>query len=114
MAKNVPTRLHAIVAYRVRAGRDRLGISQAALAERLGVSPGYVAGIELGRKYPSARLMERIAEAYGIEPFRLLVPLDGSLSPNAREIAYDIGDGLKKAMENEFNDLLEKYLREIP
>ena len=113
MVKKARTRLHGIVADRVRAGRDRLGISQAALAERLGVSPGYVADIELARKYPSPALMERIAETYGVEPFRLLVPLDGSGVPGAREVAYDIGDGLKKAMEDEFNDLLSKYLREI-
>jgi transcriptional regulator with XRE-family HTH domain len=48
--------------------RNRLGLSQARLAERSGLSTQYIAMIELSRKFPSPEMLERIASALEIDP----------------------------------------------
>ena len=42
---------------------DRLGISQTAFAERLGVSKGYLSQILSGKREPSRELIQRIDQA---------------------------------------------------
>ena len=49
----------------IREGRDRLGMSQEALAERLGVSRSHYAQIESGDKNPSLKLSLKIKQALG-------------------------------------------------
>jgi len=51
--------------------RRILGISQAALAERISTSTHYIAMIELERKTPSLDMLERIAIALQIDPHEL-------------------------------------------
>jgi transcriptional regulator with XRE-family HTH domain len=48
--------------------RNRLGLSQARLAERSGISTQYIAMIELTRKFPTPEILERIASALEIDP----------------------------------------------
>jgi transcriptional regulator with XRE-family HTH domain len=112
MAKSAGNRLKLILAARLKAGRDRQRLSQAALAERVGVSPGYIGDLEMGRKFPSAELLERLGAAFGVEPYRLLVPPDLPAAAAARELAYGIGDGLKRAIDQELADFLDRYLKD--
>lgn len=55
---------------------DRCGITQAALAARAGLSPGYVAQLEAGRRRPTLDVIQRLAQAMGLadRPWKLLVP----------------------------------------
>lgn len=56
----------------LRAERERLGLSQEALAEQLGYHRTYVGGIEQGKRNLSLRSVERLAEQLGTEPLHLL------------------------------------------
>ena len=51
--------------------RKNRGISQAKLAELCGSSQAYIAEIEVGKKFPSPNMIERIAVALSIESYRL-------------------------------------------
>jgi len=62
------TSLKKLLAYNMKEQRRILGISQAALAERVDTSTHYIAMIELERKTPSILMLERIAEALEIDP----------------------------------------------
>jgi transcriptional regulator with XRE-family HTH domain len=46
--------------------RERYALSQAALAERIGISPAAVAQWELGQTVPTTQNMQKITEALGI------------------------------------------------
>jgi transcriptional regulator with XRE-family HTH domain len=46
-------------------------ISQLQLAEKCNSSQTYIAEIEVGKKFPSLEMIERIAEALGIESYHL-------------------------------------------
>jgi transcriptional regulator with XRE-family HTH domain len=53
---------------RIRNRRNRLGMTGAELAKRIGVSPSYVSLIESGAKIPSASVAEKIARALRDSP----------------------------------------------
>jgi len=62
------TNLKKLLAFNMKEQRRILGISQAALAERVKTSTHYIAMIELERKTPSLDMLERIAIALQIDP----------------------------------------------
>jgi len=62
------TSLKKLLAFNMKEQRRVLGISQAALAERVKTSTHYIAMIELERKTPSLDMLERIAIALQIDP----------------------------------------------
>jgi transcriptional regulator with XRE-family HTH domain len=47
--------------------RIAAGLSQAALAERMGVDRAYVSGLELGQRNPTIVTLWHIAEALGVK-----------------------------------------------
>lgn len=51
---------------RIQTRRDELGLSQAALAERIGVHQATISAWELGRQLPRHNQMVRIAGALGV------------------------------------------------
>jgi transcriptional regulator with XRE-family HTH domain len=78
--------------------RAHLGISQAVLAERSGLSVGYIGEVEIGRKFPSPEKLEAISRALGLRPFRLLMGPDDvtdAMGPNA---AFETAEKLKKRL----------------
>jgi transcriptional regulator with XRE-family HTH domain len=62
------TSLKKLLAFNIKEKRRILGLSQAALAERVNTSTHYIAMIELERKTPSLYMLERIAGALQIDP----------------------------------------------
>ena len=66
------TELHDLLARNMKRERALLGLTQADLAEKAGISVGYVGELEIGRKFPSAENLEGIAQALKLRPFRLL------------------------------------------
>jgi transcriptional regulator with XRE-family HTH domain len=65
------SKLRHILATNMKNQRNLLGISQAKLAEIANIATGYVAMIELERKFPSDEVLERIAHALKIDPTEL-------------------------------------------
>ncbi|MCL2835002.1 MAG: helix-turn-helix transcriptional regulator [Treponema sp.] len=51
--------------------RKQLGYTQEKLAELCSTDPCYIRQIEIGRRFPSIKYIEKIAEALGIAPYRL-------------------------------------------
>ena len=60
--------------------RIKADLSQAALAQRVGIDVTYLSKLENGRQQPSERVLRSLAEALGEEPGRLLV-MAGRLPP---------------------------------
>jgi transcriptional regulator with XRE-family HTH domain len=57
--------------------RKREGISQMKLAERCDTSPGYIGEIEIGRKFPSIEMIDKMAAALKIEPHHFFINRSG-------------------------------------
>lgn len=52
----------------IRRLRIERGWTQAELAERLGIEPATVSGYERGTRTPDAKMLKKIAEAFGVHP----------------------------------------------
>ena len=48
------------------------------LAELCDTAPSYIGEIEIGRRFPSFKLIEKIAQALGIEPYRFFINETGT------------------------------------
>ena len=61
------TSLRELLADNLKENRRKLGLSQAKLAEKSGVSTQYIAMIELCRKFPSPEKLEKLAQALEVD-----------------------------------------------
>lgn len=52
---------------RLREARERKGLSQAKVAEAVGVQKAAISKIEVGQGLPSANILARLCELYGVE-----------------------------------------------
>jgi transcriptional regulator with XRE-family HTH domain len=88
--------------------RRILGISQANLAERVGTSTHYIGQIELGNKFPSPEMMERIAAALEIDSPQLF-SMDSFSSEAIRRfqegILADLGIAITQAVDSRLCEL---------
>ena len=57
------TDLKKVLASNLKHYRKNMGLSQANLAEKVNLSDNYIALIETGRRFPSVKILERIAKA---------------------------------------------------
>lgn len=102
------TSLKRLLAFNMKEQRRMLGISQAALAERINTSTHYIAMIELERKTPSILMIERIAEALELDPPDLFstrkVP-SVSLRELQRTVIEDIEKAISKVITERKNEI---------
>ena len=59
--------MRLMVGRNVRRLRIAAGLTQAALAERMGVDRGYVSGLELGQRNPTVVTLWHITKALGVK-----------------------------------------------
>ena len=62
-----------IFVYNMKKYRKKKQFSQMKLAEILNTSTSYIGEIEINRKIPSLDMVEKIANALNIEPFKLFI-----------------------------------------
>jgi transcriptional regulator with XRE-family HTH domain len=86
--------------------RAKLAISQMELAERAGISPGYVGEVEMGRKFPSPEILERIASALGIRPYRLFMSDADAAAAAGPEAVYEAADRIKQRLGEGIDDMV--------
>ena len=84
--------------------RKRLGLSQAALAERAGTAPNYIALIEVGKNFPSLPMLEKIAAALEIDALDLF-DKSGLTTIDKKSLENDIISKISKTIKDSF----EKY-----
>ena len=56
--------------------RNKLNLTQEQLSERSDISSDYLSEIERGKRTPSFKRLDLIANALGIEVYKLFLPLD--------------------------------------
>ena len=94
--------------------RKNEGFSQMKLAELCNSSPSYIGEIEIGRKFPSTEMIEKIAEVLRIEPYHLFkdqtVTNDDSniektypLLPNSMKVE------IMKQIDSSIGQIFDKY-----
>jgi transcriptional regulator with XRE-family HTH domain len=64
----MPEDVRRLVGQNVRRLRIAAGLSQAKLAERMGIDRAYVSGLELGERNPTIVTLWHTAKALGVKP----------------------------------------------
>ena len=102
--------IRKILADNIKEKRRNKGLTQEKLAEKTGMSLQYLAMLELGKKFPSGDMLERLANTLEIETYELLAVAPSS--NNELEILRnDIINEVKTLNETLAKDILEKVIK---
>jgi transcriptional regulator with XRE-family HTH domain len=96
------TNLKALLSYNIKKRREKLGISQAKLAERVDTSTNYIAQIEQQIRFPSSEMLERLAIALEIDSPELF-----STGPYPVEAIQQFHEGIKADVEKRIERLMK-------
>jgi transcriptional regulator with XRE-family HTH domain len=99
------TSLRALVAHNIKGRRRILGITQAQLAERVNTSTHYVGQIEVGNKFPTPEMLERIATALEIDSPQLF-SMDSYPAETVRQFQEAVLADVETAVINAINSRL--------
>jgi len=94
------TNLRDLLSDNIKKRRERLGISQAQLAEKADTSANYIAQIEQQNKFPSVEMLERIAKALEFDSAELFYA-----GPYSAEAIKRFQEGLKADIEGRLDNL---------
>ncbi len=100
----------------IRLFRQKRRLSQRALAELAGISPGYVALLEKGEKYPSAKTVERLAEILQTPVARLFAD-DREVFSHVTKEQWTVFQGILEqitVLTEELHEMLELFQRRTP
>ena len=84
--------------------RELLGISQMALAEKIGCSITFIGNIEINKRFPSAENINRIAKALNVK----IADLFAEQEPESMKVLAS-----KKDMKTKLGKLMDKAIDEL-
>ena len=100
------------MAENIKEKRRKIGLTQEKLAEKAGMSLQYLAMLELGNKFPSGEMLDRLAIALNIETYELLA-IKPSANNELEILRNDIIYEVKTLNENLAKDITEKIIKAI-
>jgi len=71
MANEQNPYIQELLSTNIREIRNQYGYSQQKLAELCDVSTNYISEIEIARKFPSAKTLQKLANVLGLKPYQL-------------------------------------------
>jgi transcriptional regulator with XRE-family HTH domain len=104
--------------------RKKEGISQMKLAEYCGTSTGYIGEIEIGRKFPSMEMIEKIANILRIEPYLFFKSFTGNNIitniekprmpyPSKKQLQKQVKACIKNQISHSTSETLKQILSDI-
>lgn len=91
--------LRAVFIDNVKKYRKQNKLSQMALAERCETSTSYIGEIEIGKKFPSVEMIQKIALALNVQPYRLFMEeKDFYISNIPIEDKQELAEKIQKAV----------------
>jgi transcriptional regulator with XRE-family HTH domain len=101
------TNIRSLLAYNMKNRRQILGISQAKLAEKVKTSTHYIGQIELGNKFPSPEMLERIALSLEIDTPQLFSMdsfTEDTLKRFKEGVIADVGMAITTAVDSRLSE----------
>ncbi|MBQ0050936.1 MAG: helix-turn-helix transcriptional regulator [Treponema sp.] len=101
------TKIQQVLAENLRKFRKIRGFTQEQLAEKAGTSTNYIGTIEIGKKYPSPQMLEKLAEALEIDSLMFFQcesknEKDSILKQKLETVKSNLINDFAKFVENEF------------
>jgi len=104
--------IREILSKNIKENRQKLGLTQAELAERAGISTNFVAMIELKHKFPTPETLDRLSEALDIKTHELFTTA-GSPESILKKLHNDILIDMEKFQQKMINDLDQSIDRAV-
>jgi transcriptional regulator with XRE-family HTH domain len=100
--------VRSLLALNMKRYREVLGLSQAALAERVGCSATLIGNIEIQKRFPSAENIDRIASALGIKTADLFAEKDTAFNTMKlrEEVKSKLEHKILKVLNEVFSDTM--------
>ena len=93
--------------------RKNEGLSQMKLAEYCNTATSYIGDIEIGRRFPSIDMIERIARILRIEPYHFFKnPTDNSVS-NTENLFPSLPNSMKKQIKTQIKTQIDQSTSDI-
>jgi transcriptional regulator with XRE-family HTH domain len=108
--------LREIFVHNLKKFRKLKGISQMKLAEKCDSAVSYIGQIEMGRRFPSMELMEKIAGALEVEPYRFFMEeseTSGEITETPEDYLAMMPQQLRQNMIKRLNAALRSCIEEI-
>ena len=99
--------IREILATNIKEHRRKCGFSQDGLSEKAGISSQYLATVETCRKFPTPEVLERLADALGIETHELFA-VDSAPQNELQLLRNDIISEVVKAVKQSFAEESQK------
>jgi len=95
--------------------RRERGISQAELAEKCDTATSYIGQIEIGNRFPSIELIEKMAKVLQIRPHLLFfTEADDVSDEELLKIKVDtVSDAMKEKLTNRLTEAIRKIVKNI-
>jgi transcriptional regulator with XRE-family HTH domain len=114
------TSLNEILAYNMKEYRRKIGLSQAKLAKKAGISLSYLAAVEVCSKFPSPKNLEKLAQALEIdtpELFSMPPTVEGIANKLRRDILANleqkVSEKVNPAIRAAVNEVVADHLKEM-
>jgi len=107
---SIMTNLRDLLSYNIKEQRRILGITQAKLAEKVETSTHYIGQIELGNKFPTPEMLERIAGALEIDSPQLF-SMNSFPAEKIKQFQERLLTDLETAVVNTINSRITDLLK---
>jgi transcriptional regulator with XRE-family HTH domain len=103
------TKVQDLLILNLKRARTRMGYSQMELAERAGISLGYIGDIEAGKKFPSASTMQKLIDALGMRPYELFLDDKDTDVPHRHEFLSSVKKELSHGINGHIHRVFDKH-----
>jgi transcriptional regulator with XRE-family HTH domain len=94
--------------------RRKEGISQMKLAEYCDTAPSYIGDIEIGRRFPSIDMIEKIAGVLRIEPYHFFkTKTEQSDNADTENLFPRLPNSMKKQIKTQIKTQIDQSTHEI-
>lgn len=104
------TPLQKALCRNMKSNRKSLGYSQKKLAELCEVTTSFIGEIEIGRKFPSAGTLQKIADSLGVKPYQLFLDENDKKEWDRGETLNRFTEEIKESFNQDLTQILKKYL----
>jgi len=106
--------LKQVFVHNMKKFRKNEGLSQMKLAEYCDTATSYIGDIEIGRRFPSMEMIERIANILRIEPYHFFIsPKDNNVGLETESLFPRLPNSMKKQIQTQIKTQIDQSTSEI-
>ncbi len=103
------TEIQRILLTNIKKYRSRRKYTQMKLAELCDVSPSYIGEIEIGRKYPSVKTLEKIVKALDVKPYKLFMDENDLMDFDKEDLWSDLKEKITHQIACDIDSVYTHY-----